>query len=63
MHDSFRKVRKRCGERRFIEFGVEGHDYHTVEIMVQAVSAYGSRSPLVFIRGIMTAAIYINDVF
>lgn len=62
MHDGRRRVRRRRGERHDIGFVVERHVHRTVGVMVWGAIAYGSRSPLLFIRGSMTAARYVNEV-
>lgn len=62
MHDGRARVRRRRGERRNPQFSVERHVHRTVGVMVWGAIAYGSRSPLVFIRGNMTAQRYIQDV-
>lgn len=62
MHDGRRRVRRHRGERRDIGFAVERHVHRTVGVMVWGAIAYGSRSPLLFIRGSMTAARYVEDV-
>ncbi|CAH1967750.1 unnamed protein product [Acanthoscelides obtectus] len=56
------EVRRRRGERSNPQFFVEGHVHHTVGVMVWGVIAYGSRSPLIFIRGNMNAQRYIHEV-
>ncbi|CAH1961450.1 unnamed protein product [Acanthoscelides obtectus] len=43
-------------------FFVERHVHHTVGVMVWGAIAYGSRSPLIFIRGNMNAQRYIHEV-
>ncbi|CAH1953450.1 unnamed protein product [Acanthoscelides obtectus] len=53
MHDGRARVRRRRGERRNPQFFVERHVHHTVGVMVWVAIAYGSRSPLIFIRGNM----------
>jgi hypothetical protein len=50
------------GERPDIEFAVERPIHSTVGVMVWGAIGYGSRSPLVFIRGSMTSVRYINEV-
>ncbi|CAH1966711.1 unnamed protein product [Acanthoscelides obtectus] len=50
MHDGRARVRRRHGERRNSQFFVERHVQHTVGVMVWGAIAYGSRSPLIFIR-------------
>ncbi|CAH1964740.1 unnamed protein product [Acanthoscelides obtectus] len=55
MHDGRARVRRRRGERRNPQFFVERHVHHTVGVMVWGAIAYGSRSPLIFIRGNMNA--------
>ncbi|CAH1993234.1 unnamed protein product [Acanthoscelides obtectus] len=62
MHDGRARVRRRRGERRNPQFFVERHVRHTVEVMVWGAIAYGSRSPLIFIRGNMNAQRYIHEV-
>ena len=62
MHDGRARVRRRRGERRDPQFDVERHDHHTVGLMVWGAIAYGSRTPLDFIRGNMTALRYIHEV-
>ena len=62
MSDGRRMVRRRRGERRQIDFVVERHVHRTVGVMVWGAIGYGRRSPLIFIRGNMTAARYIDDV-
>lgn len=62
MHDGRARVRRRRGERRDPQFFGERHVHHTVGIMVWGAITYGSRSPLVFIRGNMTAVRYIQEV-
>lgn len=62
MHDGRARVRRRRGERRVPQFFVERHVHRTVGIMVWGAIAYGSRSPLVFIRGNMTAQRYIQEI-
>ncbi|CAH1998073.1 unnamed protein product [Acanthoscelides obtectus] len=55
MHDGRARVRGRRGERGNPQFFVERHVHHTVGVMVWGAIAYGSRSPLIFIRGNMNA--------
>ncbi|CAH1969158.1 unnamed protein product [Acanthoscelides obtectus] len=62
MHDGRARVRKRRGERRNPQFFVERHVHDTVGVMVWGAIAYGSRSPLIFIRGNMNAQRYIHEV-
>ncbi|CAH1961371.1 unnamed protein product [Acanthoscelides obtectus] len=62
MHDGRARVRRRRGERRNPQFFVERHVHHTVGVMVWGAIAYGSRSPLIFIRGNMNAQRYIHEV-
>ncbi|CAH1997565.1 unnamed protein product [Acanthoscelides obtectus] len=62
MHDGRARVRRRRGERRNPQFFVERHAHHTVGVMVWGAIAYGSRSPLIFIRGNMNAQRYIHKV-
>ncbi|CAH1975755.1 unnamed protein product [Acanthoscelides obtectus] len=62
MHDGRARVRRRRGERRNPQFFVERHVHHTVGVMVWSAIAYGSRSPLIFIRGNMNAQRYIHEV-
>ncbi|CAH1994188.1 unnamed protein product [Acanthoscelides obtectus] len=62
MHDGRARVRRRRGERRNPQFFVERHVHHTVGVMVWGATAYGSRSPLIFIRGNMNAQRYIHEV-
>ncbi|CAH1972192.1 unnamed protein product [Acanthoscelides obtectus] len=62
MHDGRARVRRRRGERRNPQFFVERHVHHTVAVMVWGAIAYGSRSPLIFIRGNMNAQRYIHEV-
>ncbi|CAH1988838.1 unnamed protein product [Acanthoscelides obtectus] len=62
MHDGRARVRRRRGERRSPQFFVERHVHHTVGVMVWGAIAYGSRSPLIFIRGNMNAQRYIHEV-
>ncbi|CAH1988070.1 unnamed protein product [Acanthoscelides obtectus] len=62
MHDSRARVRRRRGERRNPQFFVERHVHHTVGVMVWGAIAYGSKSPLIFIRGNMNAQRYILEV-
>ncbi|CAH1957897.1 unnamed protein product [Acanthoscelides obtectus] len=52
MHDGRARVRRRRGERRNPQFFVERH----------GAIAYGSRSPLIFIRGNLNAQRYIHEV-
>ncbi|CAH1976468.1 unnamed protein product [Acanthoscelides obtectus] len=59
MHDGRARVRRR---RRNPQFFVERHVHHTVGVMVWGAIAYGSRSPLIFIRGNMNAQRYIHEV-
>ncbi|CAH1996982.1 unnamed protein product [Acanthoscelides obtectus] len=61
MHDGPARVRRRRGERRNPQFSVERHVHHTVGVMVWGAIAYGSRSPLIFIRGNMNAQRYIHE--
>ena len=61
MFDGRRRVRRRRGESREIDFAVEKHIHRTVVVMVRWAIGYGNRSPLIFIRGNMTAARYIDD--
>ncbi|CAH1991414.1 unnamed protein product [Acanthoscelides obtectus] len=56
------RVRRRRGERRNPQFFVERHVIYTVGLMVWGAIAYGSRSPLIFIRGNMNAQRYIHEV-
>ncbi|CAH1979479.1 unnamed protein product [Acanthoscelides obtectus] len=62
MHDGRARVRRRRGQRRNPQFFVERHVHHTVGVMVWGAIAYGSRSPLIFIRGNMNAQRYIHEV-
>ncbi|CAH1958407.1 unnamed protein product [Acanthoscelides obtectus] len=62
MHDGRARVRRRRGERRNPQSFVERHVHHTVGVMVWGAIAYGSRSPLIFIRGNMNAQRYIHEV-
>ncbi|CAH2017414.1 unnamed protein product [Acanthoscelides obtectus] len=62
MYDGRVRVRRRRGERRNPQFFVERHVHHTVGVMVWGAKAYGSRSPLIFIRGNMNAQRYIHEV-
>ncbi|CAH1982106.1 unnamed protein product [Acanthoscelides obtectus] len=66
MHDGRARVRRRRGERschrRNPQFFVERHVHHTVGVMVWGAIAYGSRPPLIFIRGNMNAQRYIHEV-
>ncbi|CAH2009467.1 unnamed protein product [Acanthoscelides obtectus] len=62
MHEGRARVRRRRGERRNPQFFVERHVHHTVGVMVCGAIAYGSRSPLIFIRGNMNAQHYIHEV-
>ncbi|CAH1994372.1 unnamed protein product [Acanthoscelides obtectus] len=63
MHDGRARVRRRRGERRNPQFFVEMFiTHHTVRVMVWRAIAYGSRSPLIFIRGNMNAQRYIHEV-
>ncbi|CAH1978124.1 unnamed protein product [Acanthoscelides obtectus] len=62
MHDGRARVRRRRGERRNPQFFVERHVHHTVGVMVWGAIAYGSKSPLIFIRGNMNAQRYIHEV-
>ncbi|CAH1992550.1 unnamed protein product [Acanthoscelides obtectus] len=62
MHDGHARVRRRRGERRNPQFFVERHVHHTVGVMVWGATAYGSRSPLIFIRGNINAQRYIHVV-
>ncbi|CAH1996830.1 unnamed protein product [Acanthoscelides obtectus] len=62
MHDGRARVRRRRGERRNPQFFVERHVHHTVGVMVWGAIGYGSRSPLIFIRGNMNAQRYIHEV-
>ncbi|CAH1990439.1 unnamed protein product [Acanthoscelides obtectus] len=50
MHVGRARVRRRRGERRNPPVFVERHVHHTVGVMVWGAIAYGSRSPLIFIR-------------
>ncbi|CAH1989353.1 unnamed protein product [Acanthoscelides obtectus] len=50
MHDGRARVRRRRGERSNPQFFVERHVHHNVGVMVWGALAYGSRSPLIFIR-------------
>ncbi|CAH1996987.1 unnamed protein product [Acanthoscelides obtectus] len=62
MHDGRARVRRRRRERRNPQFFVERHVHHTVGVMVWGAIAYGSRSPLIFIRGNMNTQRYIHEV-
>ncbi|CAH2020579.1 unnamed protein product, partial [Acanthoscelides obtectus] len=64
MHDGRARVRRRRGERRNPQFFVERHVHHTVGVSCcgWGAIAYGSRSPLIFIRGNMNAQRYIHEV-
>ncbi|CAH1955546.1 unnamed protein product [Acanthoscelides obtectus] len=62
MYDGRARVRRRRGERRNPQFFVERHVHHTVGVMVWGAIAYGSRLPLIFIRGNMNAQRYIHEV-
>lgn len=62
MHDGRARVRRRRGERREVQFFMERHVHRTVGVMVWGAIAYGSRSPLLFIRGNMTAQRYVQEV-
>jgi hypothetical protein len=59
MNDGRARVRRRRGERRDPQFDRERHVHHTV---IWGAIAYGSRSPVVFIRDTMTARRYIQEV-
>lgn len=61
-HDGRRRVRRRRGERREPHFDVERHVHRTVGVMVWGAIAHASRSPLVFIRGNMTALRYLQEI-
>jgi hypothetical protein len=43
-------------------FAVERPIHRIIRVMVWGAIGYGSRSPLVFIRGSVTSECYINDV-
>ncbi|CAH2013356.1 unnamed protein product, partial [Acanthoscelides obtectus] len=60
MHDGRARVRRRRGERRNPQFFVERHVHHTFGVMVWGAIAYGSRSPLIFIRGNMNVQLTID---
>ncbi|CAH1989820.1 unnamed protein product [Acanthoscelides obtectus] len=62
MHDGRARVRRRRGERRNPQFFVERRVHHTVGVMVWGAIGYGSRSPLIYIRGNMNAQRYIHEV-
>lgn len=62
MHDGRQRVRRLRGERRNIAFLVERYVARTVGVMIWGAIAYGSRSPLVFIQGSMTAVRYVEEV-
>ncbi|EEZ97640.1 hypothetical protein TcasGA2_TC016088 [Tribolium castaneum] len=55
-------VRRVRGERRNVAFSVERPVARTVGVMIWGAIAYGSRSPLVFIEGSMTAQRYVQEV-
>lgn len=61
-HDGRQMVRRLRGERRNPSFSVERHVARTVGVMVWGAICYGSRSPLIFIQGSMTARRYIDVV-
>lgn len=62
MHDGRARVRRYRGERRNPQFFMERHVNQVVGVMVWGAIAYGSRSPLVFVRGNMTAQCYIEEI-
>ncbi|EEZ98274.1 Transposable element Tc3 transposase-like Protein [Tribolium castaneum] len=62
MHDGRQRVRRVRGERRNVAFSVERPVARTVGVMIWGAIAYGSRSPLLFIEGSMTAQRYVQEV-
>ena len=62
MHDGRQRVRRLRGERRNLAFSVERHVARTVGVMIWGSICIGSRSPLIFIQGSMTAVRYIQEV-
>ena len=61
-HDGRGRVRRRRGERRHLAFAVERHVHRTIGLMVWGAIAFGSKSPLIVIRGTMTAVRYVDVV-
>ncbi|CAH1992240.1 unnamed protein product [Acanthoscelides obtectus] len=55
MHDGRAGLEGDVVKERNPQFFVERHVHHTVGVMVWGAIAYGSRSPLIFIRGNMNA--------
>ncbi|GFX86438.1 transposable element Tcb2 transposase [Trichonephila clavipes] len=51
-----------CGERLNPAFALQRHTATTAGVMVWGAIAYNSRSPLVLIRGTMTARWYVHDI-
>lgn len=61
-HDGRRRVRRRRGERREVQYCLERETALTRGVTVWGAIAYGSRSPLVFLQGNLNAQGYINDI-
>lgn len=61
-HDGRQRVRRRRGERRQMQFAHERDVHRTVGVMVWGAISYGSRSPLVFVRGNLNAQRYVDEV-
>lgn len=62
VHDGRKRVRRFRGERRNPDFFVERHTARTPGLMVWGAICHGSRSPLVFIEGTLTATSYVANV-
>lgn len=61
-HDGRKMVRRRRGERRNLQFAVDRHTALTRGVMLWGAIGYGSKSPLVFIPGVLNANRYIHTV-
>ncbi|GFW15015.1 transposable element Tcb1 transposase [Trichonephila clavipes] len=61
-HDNRGRVWKPHGERLNSVFALQRHTATTAVVMVWGDIAYNTRSPLVFIRGTMTAQRYVHDI-
>ncbi|GFY26067.1 transposable element Tcb2 transposase [Trichonephila clavipes] len=60
--DNCVRVRRPRGERINPAFALQRHTAPTAGVMVWGAIAYNTRSPLVLIRGTMTAQLYVHDI-
>lgn len=63
MYDGHRRIRRCREESRDIGFASESHVHRTVGVIIWVITAFGSRSALVYIRGSMTNERNVDDVF